>query len=69
MRPASPIQAEWNEQAAVIEAAATGKTAETVKTLVAGEGELAGATMTVTSYLKAIAKAATYAEKTVIAAR
>ena len=61
--------AEWFEQAAVIEAAAAGKTATEVTALVAGEGELAGATMTVTSYLKAIAKAATYAEKTVIAAR
>ena len=69
MRPASPIGAEWDEQALVIEAAAAGKTAAEVTALVAGEGELAGATMTVTTYLKAIAKAATYAEKTVIAAR
>ena len=69
MRPASPIGAEWDEQALVIEAAVVGKTAEQVTALVAGEGELAGATMTVTTYLKAIAKATTYAEKTVIAAR
>ena len=69
MRPASPIGAEWDEQALVIETAVVGKTAEQVTALVAGEGELAGATMTVTTYLKAIAKATTYAEKTVIAAR
>ena len=66
MKPASPIGAEWDEQAAVIEAAAAGKTADEIKALVAGEGELAGATMTVTTYLKAIAKAAVYAEKAVI---
>lgn len=66
MRPASPIGAEWDEQAAVIEAAAAGKTGAEVKALVAGEGELAGATMTVTSYLNAIAKAADYATRTVI---
>ena len=69
MRPASPIGAEWDEQALVIEAAVVGKTAEQVTALVAGEGELAGATMTVTTYLKAIAKAATYAEKAMISAR
>ena len=69
MRPASPIGAEWDEQALVIEAAAAGKTAAEVTALVAGEGELAGATMTVTTYLKAIAKAATYAEKAMISAR
>jgi len=66
MRPASPIKAEWDEQAAVIEAACAGKTADQIKALVAGEGELAGATMTVNSYLTAIAKAAVYAEKAVI---
>ena len=69
MRPASPIEKEWDEQAAAIETAATGKTAEEVKALVAGEDELAEATMTVTSYLAAIAKATDYAAKDLISAR
>lgn len=61
--------AEWDEQAVAIETAATGKTATEIKALVAGEGELAGATMTVTSYLAAIAKATDYAAKALISAR
>ena len=61
--------AEWDEQAAAIEAAATGKTAEEIKALVAGEGELTGATMTITNYTAAIAKATNYAGKTLISAR
>ena len=61
MRPASPIQAEWDEQAAAIEEAANGKTADQVKELVAGEGELATATMYVGNYLTALAKATSYA--------
>ena len=69
MRPASPIKAEWDEQAAVIEEAVIGLTASEVTALEAGKDSLAGATMTVNSYLAAIAKAATYAEKEVIAAR
>lgn len=61
--------AEWDEQATTIETATTGKTATEIKALVAGEGELAGATMTVTNYLAAIAKATDYAAKDLISAR
>ena len=62
MAPASPIGAEWDAQALAIETAAVGKTGEEITKLVAGEGDLAGATMTVTSYLTALANAAKYAD-------
>ena len=61
MAPASPIGAEWDAQALTIETAAVGKTGEQITALKAGEGELATATMTLTSYLAALAEAATYA--------
>lgn len=61
MKPASKIKKEWFEQAAVIDAACAGKTASEITALVKGEGELSGATMTVSSYLSAIAKAVNYA--------
>ena len=61
MKPASKIEKEWFEQAAVIDAACAGKTATEITALVKGEGELTGATMTVSSYLSAIAKAVNYA--------
>ena len=61
MKPASGIEKEWFEQAAVIDAACAGKTATEITALVKGEGELTGATMTVSSYLSAIAKAVNYA--------
>lgn len=57
---------EWYEQAAVIETAAQGKTKDQISALVANEGDLAGATITLTSYLKALAKATDYAGRTVI---
>ena len=58
---------EWYEQADVIENAANGKTASEIAKLVAKEGDLATATITLNSYVKALSKAATYAEKTDIA--
>ena len=58
---------EWYEQAEVIENAANGKTASEIAKLVAKEGDLATATITLNSYVKALSKAATYAEKTDIA--
>lgn len=61
MKPASKIEKEWFEQAAVIDAACAGKTATEITALEKGEGELTGATMTVSSYLSAIAKAVKYA--------
>lgn len=61
MKPASPISKEWFEQAAVIDAACAGKTATEITALEKGKGELSGATMTVSSYLSAIAKAVNYA--------
>lgn len=66
MRPASPIAKEWFEQAAVIEAAAIGKTAAEIELLVKGEGELAEATMTLDSYTGMLAKSARYAELALI---
>ena len=66
MRPASPIGKEWFEQAAVIEAAAIGKTATEIEALVKGEGELAQATMTLDSYTGMLAKSARYAELALI---
>ncbi|MDY2575705.1 MAG: hypothetical protein SOW55_07055 [Bacilli bacterium] len=61
MKPASGIKKEWFEQAAVIDAACAGKTATEITALEKGKGELSGATMTVSSYLSAIAKAVNYA--------
>ena len=58
---------EWYEQADVIENAANGKTASEIAKLVAKEGDLATATITLNNYVKALSKAATYAEKTDIA--
>ena len=55
---------EWYEQAAVIEAAANGKTATEIATLKKAEGELATATITLASYVTALSKAAKYAELT-----
>lgn len=53
---------EWYEQAEVIEAAALNKTSTEIATLKAKEGELATATITLNSYVAALAKAAKYAE-------
>lgn len=53
---------EWFEQAEVIEAAAIEKSATEISALVGGEGDLATATITLTNYVKALAKAAKYAE-------
>ena len=66
MKPASPVGKEWWEQAAIIEAAAIGKTSTEIAALVKNEGDLVGATMTVDSYTAMLAKSATYAEKDVI---
>ena len=66
MRPASPVGKEWFEQAAIIEAAAIGKTATEIEGLVANEGDLVGATMTLTSYTAMLAKSARYAEMALI---
>lgn len=53
---------EWYEQAEVIEAASLEKTSTEIAALVGGEGDLATATITLTNYVKALAKAAKYAE-------
>ena len=53
---------EWYEQAAIIEAGALNKTSAEIATLKANTGELAGATITLNSYVAALAKAAKYAE-------
>ena len=53
---------EWYEQAEVIEAAALNKTSTEIATLKGKEGELATATITLNSYVAALAKAAKYAE-------
>ena len=66
MKPASPVGKEWWEQAAIIEAAAIGKTSAEISALVKNEGDLVGATMTLDSYTAMLAKSATYAEKDVI---
>ena len=60
---------EWYEQAAIVENAAKGKTKDQISAFVANEGELAGATITLTNYFRALAKATDYAGRTVIAAR
>ena len=66
MKPASPVGKEWYEQAAIIEAAAIGKTSAEIAALVKNEGDLVGATMTLDSYTAMLAKSATYAEKELI---
>ena len=57
---------EWYEQAAIVEKAAEGKTKTEISAFVANEGELAGATITLTNYIKALAKATDYAGRAVI---
>lgn len=60
---------EWYEQAAIIEAAAEGKTAEAISALVKNEGDLAGATITLDSYVRAMATSARYAEMELVSPR
>ena len=62
MRPASPIMAEWYEQAKAIEDASICKSIDEILALQAGEGDLAGATIKLDNYLYVIAKAAKYSE-------
>ena len=62
----SPIGKEWYEQAEVIEAAAIGKTADEIEKLVANEGDLVGATITLKVYVQTLAKAARYSEMELI---
>ena len=57
---------EWYEQAAIVEKAAEGKTKAEISAFVANEGELAGASITLTNYIKALAKATDYAGRAVI---
>ena len=57
---------EWYEQAAIVENAAKGKTKDQISAFAANEGELAGATITLTNYIKALAKATDYAGRAVI---
>ena len=54
---------EWWEQADVIEAACVGKTSAEIAALVKGTGDLASATMNLSTYVGSVAKAATYAPK------
>ena len=62
MQPASPLdKGEWYQQAEALDAAVVGKTSAEILALVAGEGALTGCTMTVTSYLAALAKSVKYA--------
>ena len=60
---------EWYEQAEIVEKAAAGKTKDQIAAFVANEGELAGATITLNNYFKALAKATDYAGKAMIVAR
>lgn len=60
---------EWYEQAAIVENAAAGKTKDQIAAFAANEGELAGATITLNSYITALAKATDYAGKAFIFAR
>ena len=60
---------EWYEQAAIIEAAAEGKTEAEISALVANQGDLAGATITLDSYVKAMATSAKYAEMELVSPR
>lgn len=65
MSPASPIGVEWDAQAAALEAAVIGLTSAEIKALKTGEGDLEGAcTMTIYSYVSALAKANDYAPLT-----
>ena len=57
---------EWWEQAAVIESACVGKTSAEISAMVKGEGDLATATMNLSTYTGSVAKAATYAPLTQI---
>lgn len=62
MQPASPLEkGEWYQQAEVLDAAVIGLSGTEITALVAGEGTLAGCTMTASSYLAAYAKAVKYA--------
>ncbi len=53
---------EWYEQAAIIESGVVGKTSTEISALEKNKGDLAGATIELDVYLKAFAKAATYAD-------
>ncbi len=53
---------EWYEQADIIEKGVVGKTPTEIAALVKNEGDLAGATITVSSYVSGLAKSATYAD-------
>lgn len=57
MKSASPIQAEWFTQAAAMEAGFVGKSADEIAALT----EISGATITISSYVSAAARAARYA--------
>ena len=57
---------EWYEQAAIIEKACIGKTSSEISALMHNEGDLASVSITTYSYIKALAKAADYAGRTVI---
>ena len=57
---------EWWEQAAVIENACIGKTSAEISAMVKGKGDLATATMNLSTYTGSVAKAATYAPMTQI---
>ena len=57
MAPASPIGAEWDAQAVAMEAGFVGKSAEEIAALT----EISGATITISSYVSAAARAAQYA--------
>lgn len=62
MAGTSPIGAEWDAQAEALEAAVIGLTSAEIKALKTGEGDLEGAcTMTIYSYVSALAKANDYA--------
>ena len=62
MQPASKLEkGEWYQQAEVLDAAVVGLGQAEITALVAGEGTLAGCTMTTSSYLAAYAKAVKYA--------
>ena len=66
MKPVS--EKEWFEHADIISAATVGKTADEIKAMKKGEGDLTGATITVDSYLAALAKAVNYAPLARVAA-
>ena len=60
---------EWYEQAAIVEEAAIGCTAEDISNFVANEGDLSGATIALFNYFNALAKATNYAGKALISER